>query len=116
MRMLRWPPASVLVAPGRLRMATLLTGRPLTVYDLQQDSGESLPACRAFFDDLKAAHLLMPAPGPTLIALEHTAYITSPCKPLTKKSPAPTSLLTRIRMRLQPGLGNPSTSGQTSRA
>jgi hypothetical protein len=116
MRMLRWPPARLLVAPGRLRLATLLTGRPSTVYDLQQDSGESLAACRVFFDDLTTAHLLMPAPTPTLIALERTAYIASACKPLTKKNPAPASLLARIRHRLRQSLSNLGASGQTSRA
>jgi hypothetical protein len=114
MRMLRWPPAALLAGAGRLQLATLMAGRPLSANDLQHRSGESLPLCRAFLNDLTTANLLLPVPPPTLLPLERTAHITTASQPLVKKSPAQPGLL--ARMRLQLGLGNMGTPVQTSRA
>lgn len=93
----RWPPAALLTTPMRMKLATLLTGRPLSVAALQQRSLQPLHDCAEFFLELRRAGLLQqvaaghsrPAPdsrpaGPDLAA---------PTKP-------PSGLLARIRSRL----------------
>lgn len=58
MRMLRWPPATALTTASRVRLATLMAGKPMSLSELQQRSKESLAVCAAFFDDLKQLQLL----------------------------------------------------------
>lgn len=57
----RWPQLALLRAPGRMQLATLLTGQPLTLTALQQRSGQPLNSCIAFLAELKLANLLEPA-------------------------------------------------------
>lgn len=59
-RMTRWPPAQILAAPGRMHLATLMTGKPATLAWLQQHSGQTLANCQAFIDELQQASLLTP--------------------------------------------------------
>ncbi len=126
MRMLRWPPATVVNTATRMRLATLMAGKPLTILELQQRSKENLAVCTAFFDDLKRHHLLVPVPnaaGNTAIAATAAAQsivrstvagaITGPpSMPAQilpeKKSPVLPGLLGRIRMRLGISLGESS--------
>lgn len=112
--MLRWPPNALLAGPGRMRLATLMTGRPLSVDDLQQRSGESLTLCRTFFDDLTKLDLLLPAPAAALLPLERATHITAANQLVFKKNPAQPGMLARMRLHL--GLGNMSASGKTYRA
>ena len=93
MRLQRWPPTKLLAGVGRMRMATLLAGKAMTLEELAHRSALSISLCQAFVDDLRQAKLLqMNAP---------------PAKPMVVPPPAPTlpktaqlSLLGRIRMRL----------------
>ena len=113
MRMLRWPPDTVLTSTARVRLATVMSSKPLTAAQLQQRSGQSLAVCSAFFNDLNQMGLLVPfvrAPTPAMLT-------TQPDPPLgmlraNKLSVLP-GLLARIRLRF--GLGVFNTSGQSSR-
>ena len=107
MRMLRWPPSALLKAPGRMRLATLMTGQQMTVYSLQQRSGESLAECRAFFGELRAANLLAAAPGAQLPP-QAGVQIVTPASPQPQQNKTSTSLISRIRMRLGIQIGSSS--------
>lgn len=96
MRMLRWPPPTLLQAPGRLKLATLMTGRPMTLTTLHQYSGQTVVACKNFLNDLHNAHLLQIENA--AIAAIHAAPAQLVRRP---SSTAPTpGLFARIRMRL----------------
>lgn len=88
MRMTRWPPADLLLAPGRIKLATLMTGRPMTIYSLQQSSGQSLSVCQDFMEALKKAKLLDVADVTTRPPVQSVAAAPPP------------GLLARIRQRL----------------
>ena len=99
MRMVRWPPSSLLGQPGHMRLATLMTGRSMTVHVLAQKSGETLAVCTAFFDDLKKANLLVNAINvQTIQAWEPNSNASPGLKPI--QIAAPPGLLARIRTRL----------------
>ncbi|HSV46505.1 MAG TPA: hypothetical protein VLJ58_12040 [Ramlibacter sp.] len=57
-RLLRWPAAELLRSPDRIRLATLMTGRPLGIEELQLRTGISAARCAAFVQELRAAGLL----------------------------------------------------------
>ena len=54
----RWPPPSLVKSPARLRMATLLVGKSTTLAELARKTGQPLPLCIEFLDDLRRANLL----------------------------------------------------------
>ncbi len=113
MRLLRWPPASVLTTPSRMRLATLMASKPLTVEDLQQRSQESHAVCAAFFVELTQLHLLTAdlAASPPKIAPAHPPASTAvpyPNSPLVQPG-----LLGRIRIRL--GLQTTRTTAHANR-
>ena len=133
MRLKQWPPARFLAAPGRMRLATLLTGKAMALDELAYRSNLPRRSCEAFVDELQQAQLLFyPTQSrPILVGGLHTAGIQhvassysqvnatihdsntwslkSPdgnATPEPKAKSAPISLLARIRMRL--GIGSPS--------
>jgi hypothetical protein len=57
-RLLRWPPAALLEAPHRIRLATLMTGRPTSLGVLRQRSGLATQQCLDFIADLRRSGLL----------------------------------------------------------
>lgn len=90
-RLLRWPPASLLHSTGRMRLATLMTGPPMTLAVLQQRSGQPAQVCADFVDDLRRAGYIGSPPTEA-----------SPARPLEKANTAPKvqpGLLARIRLR-----------------
>ncbi len=90
MRLSQWPPAHLLAGVGRMRLATLLTGKAMKLDELHRRSALPVDVCQAFVLDLQRANLLMsrsPAAQP--------AY----SQPAIKKVAQP-GLLDRIRMRL----------------
>ena len=96
-RLLRWPPVALLGSPGRMRLATLMTGQPMTLTALQQRSGLPAQVCIEFVNDLKRAGFV--GCLPTTVPVQ---------RPIVKAGSAPEvqrSLLERIRARLglQPG-------------
>ena len=84
--LLRWPPAVLLNHPDHLRLATLMTGRAMSLATVRQRSGVAAPVCSAFMQQLWHAGLLRVAP----------------VQPRARKAPAvaPPGLLARIRQRL----------------
>lgn len=112
MRMLRWPPTSLLMTTTQMRLATLMAGKPLTLLELQQRSGVNMASCMAFFNGLRHLDLLVPATGlslPTAAAMQAAA---SKMHPQIVTNPVQAGLFTRIRMRL--GLSTTGASGQAS--
>lgn len=58
-RLNQWPPVKYLTGIGRMRLATLLTGKAMTLEELHQRSALSLPICQAFIADLQKSRLLV---------------------------------------------------------
>ena len=112
MRMLRWPHSALLKEPGRMRLATLMTGRQMTIEGLQRSSGESLAACRAFFEELQKANLLAPGHKVLSALLPTSPQAVPQPSVVAQKNAVPPSLLARIRMRL--GIQGSSAAHQPS--
>ncbi len=93
-RLLRWPPADLVATPQRMRLATLLTGKPLTLNQLHRRSGQPEAECGAFLNELLRAGLLAGAAVPA--AASAAPAMEKPDTPAV----APTGLLSRIRNRL----------------
>ena len=102
MRLQQWPPSRLLSGPGRMRLATLLTGKAMSLDELVYRSALPLPLCKVFVDDLKRAKLLqMTAAMPKAVSPERPVRpeIASPIA-IARPKPVQTGLLDRIRMRL----------------
>lgn len=90
MRLQQWPPTRLLAGPGRMRLATLLTGKAMTLDELVYRSALPLAVCKAFVTELQHARLLV-APGSVIKPAQQAPVLTS-------KPPQP-GLLARIRLR-----------------
>jgi hypothetical protein len=89
----RWPPVSLLGSPARIRLATLMTGQPISMNTLVLRSGATAQDCEMFCQELDRAGVLQ----------RHGA----PAQPQRDMNEAPAlkatpdmSLLSRIRRRL----------------
>ena len=86
----RWPTPKLLTTRDRIRLATLMTGRPLTLRDIHTRSGVPEGLCSEFITELARTGMLK---------CEH-----SDTPPRTTTPPSTTviqgGLLTRIRLRL----------------
>lgn len=106
-RLLRWPPAALLEAPHRIRLATLMTGRPTSLGVLRQRSGMAAQECLDFIADLRRSGLIENVPDAAHPAL-HTAAPAQaaegaqpePAPPAPVRDPVQPGLLARIRSRL----------------
>lgn len=101
-RMLRWPPAAVLEAPIRLRLATLMTNRPASVLSLQQRSPATRQECADFLADLQRAGLLERAASPGVLVAASAPDSVFPDSrfPAPARDTVQPGLLARIRNRL----------------
>ncbi|GER15109.1 hypothetical protein [Variovorax boronicumulans] len=101
-RMLRWPPAAVLEAPIRLRLATLMSNRPASVLSLQQRSPATRQECADFLADLHRAGLLERAapPGALVAASAPDSVFPDSRFPAPARDTVQPGLLARIRNRL----------------
>lgn len=90
-RLHHWPPAGLLAGPGRIRLATLLTAKAMSLNELASRSALPIQLCKAFIEDLQRASLL----------LSH-GVTPQPARQLLKPPPKATQpgLLDKIRMRL----------------
>jgi len=88
-RLRRWPPVPLLSDRYRTRLATLLTGRPVTLSWLKQRSGVPEEICTSFLSELEHANLL-----------ESTHVTTLPSVIVTPSVSSKMGLLGRIRQRL----------------
>lgn len=111
-RLLRWPPVALLETPQRIRLATLMTGRPTSLGVLRQRSGLAAQDCLAFIADLRRSGLLenvreaVQAPHAAGVA-PHAHDAAQPAAAVPAAPPAHASvhpvqpgLLARIRSRL----------------
>ncbi|BEP70313.1 MULTISPECIES: hypothetical protein [Variovorax] len=101
-RMLRWPPAAVLEAPIRLRLATLMSNRPASVLSLQQRSPATRQECADFLADLQRAGLLERAASPGVLVAASAPDSVFPDSrfPAPARDTVQPGLLARIRNRL----------------
>lgn len=103
-KLTRWPSPALLGSPERLRIATMLVGKPVTLVELSYKTKQPLPQCIEFVNDLWRANLITDGSASTLRAA-HFAQTASQ-RPTThlSRAPAPApiarSLLSRIRSRL----------------
>lgn len=110
-RLLRWPPAALLEAPHRIRLATLMTGRPTSLGVLRQRSGMGAQECLDFIADLRRSGLIENV-ADAAQAAPHTAAAASasaqspdgsqpePAPSALARDPVQPGLLARIRSRL----------------
>lgn len=98
MRLLQWPPARLLAGVGRMRLATLLTGKAMRLDELVRRSALSLEICQAFVLDLQRANLLT-SPSNFMKPIHPQPVLQTVTQP---------GLFDRIRMRL--GIKSPSRS------
>ncbi len=117
LRLLRWPQASLISTPARLKLAAFMTGESTTLNNLQKTSGQSLQACAEFVQDLNASGFLsITAAGPETTGAtakpvatraQSGAIDTAVAKPPAQQTAIPQrnappvpSLFARIRVRL----------------
>lgn len=114
MRLQQWPPTHLLAGPGRMRLATLLTGRAMSMDELVYRSKLERRVCQTFVNELQHAGLLYNpmSSQPALATTSQTAEpsLAASSRPqevraaMLARSPlAPVGLLDRIRMRLRIG-------------
>ncbi|SFC05403.1 hypothetical protein SAMN05216344_10815 [Polaromonas sp. OV174] len=102
-RLLRWPPAALLATPARIKLATLMTGQPLSLSALQHRSSQARQDCADFFQALLRAGLLQAVAQASL-----NRPLASPPSNSQNHAERPRpalGLLARIRSRL--GLQSP---------
>ena len=100
MRLLRWPPATLLSKPGHIRMATLMLGSHMTVLTLQRHSGARLEDCVSFFADLNKAGLLESSAKLAASTAPSAALLAQPRDSKPQPKIVQPGLLARIRLRL----------------
>ena len=100
-RLKQWPPSKFLVGTGRMRMATLLVGREMSLSELQHRSALPLAACRAFTTELQKTDLLVvtmrPPPAQTARQVEPHEVLNLPSAAVAFAKPG---LFARIRAGL----------------
>ena len=57
-RLTQWPPAALIKTPARIKLATLMTGQPISVDKLATRSGCAVQECELFCEELKRAGIL----------------------------------------------------------
>lgn len=103
-RLLRWPPAALLETPARVRLATLMTGRPTSLQLLRQRSGFAPQDCLDFLADLRRADLLESARQPASIAVGAAPIMLSAPSAPDSVLPADSRPQALARDTVQPGL------------
>lgn len=93
MRLQQWPPTTLLNGTGRMRLATLLTGRGMSLDELVARSALPLALCKEFVGDLQRAKLLQ------ITAAKPKPVLAGPADIALPKAAKP-GLLDRIRMSL----------------
>ena len=93
MRLQQWPPSSLLNGPGRMRLATLLTGKAMSLDELVYRSALPLALCKTFVEELQRARLLQ------ITAISPKPVFASPIG-IAQPKMAQVGLLNRIRVRL----------------
>lgn len=98
-QLLRWPPAEFLGTSQRVRLATLMLGKPVTASWLQQRAGVSQMDCATFLSELRGAGVLTNSRASNPVHADAALSVQ-------RSGPAPVAalptlgLLARIRLRL----------------
>ena len=120
-RLRQWPKPMLLSAPGRMRLATLITGKAMSLEEIVFRSALPKQACESFVADMQTAGLLVNADAPAnqaeawvrpgavkpRLAAREERQMGSPSVHLTSLVPSVTSakhavqpgLIARIRLR-----------------
>lgn len=104
-RLKQWPPTNYLAGVGRMRLATLLTGRAMSLQELQQRSALSLAVCRAFVADLQKGQLVVV----TSVEAPATITVVQPHELLDLPSASVAFAKPGLLARIRAGLGIKST-------
>ncbi|HEY0202324.1 MAG TPA: hypothetical protein VGC24_11585 [Burkholderiaceae bacterium] len=96
-RLLRWPPAELLSTAQRVRLATLLVSKPVTLAWVQKRSGVTPAECAQFFAELHDAGLIVSMPPANGASAAKATVAPSPSAIIAT---TPMGLFTRIRNRL----------------
>jgi hypothetical protein len=103
-RLKQWPPARLLSEPGRMRLATLLTGRAMSMDELQHRAALAETVCRSFIKDMQTVGLLTYTAAqdslPTQMTLAGGASAPKPVARPVARPAVQLSLLEKIRLRL----------------
>ena len=94
-RLKQWPPMALLINQNRMKLATVMNGRAMSIKTIQSRTGVAAPECQQFLAVLQAAGYLqiqvgIPLGLSTSSALSQVIAISKP----------PSGLLSRIRLRL----------------
>jgi hypothetical protein len=109
-RLKQWPPSRFLAGVGRMRLATLLTGRGMTLQELQQRSSLQMSVCRAFVSDLDKARLLVVTAAEAPV-VDTKAALLEPHQVLNLPSSAVAFAKPGLLARIRAGLGIKSSHG-----
>lgn len=96
-RLLKWPPAALLAGQGRMKVATLIMGRPMSAMLLAQRSGVAMEECTCYLRELRERGFLEVSAAGTACAQGRDCGAAPP-PPVKEKLAA--GLLARIRSRL----------------
>lgn len=97
----RWPPAYLLGTAERVRLATLMLSKPVTLAWVQQRAGTSSTVCAQFFAELHDAGLLSGSQTPAdVVPVEVRADAVAPAVRPAAAPVVPTGLFALIRSRL----------------
>ena len=100
LRLNRWPPIALLNSSAKLKMATLLSGKPITVAQLADRANQTLSLCNDFIAELRRANLVVE----DLVPVTAMRINLHSEESEENKSPeimnATRGLLSRIRVRL----------------
>lgn len=104
--LMKWPPAALVSTPARIKLATLMTGQPMSVDKLVMRSGSNPQECERFCQELGRAGILKrQGTQPQLLSpgmnqpIEYKKAFEDSCPGSLKDKPD-SSLLSRIRRRL----------------
>lgn len=86
----RWPPAAMLGSPARIKLATVMRGRTMTLDALQKRSGISQQECSEFVELLRRAELLARTEPELQVGVPLAAVLPNPASATVAVSaPAP---------------------------
>ena len=105
--LIRWPGPALLKRDARyLKLATMLTGQPVTLMEMAERSGLPLALCREFAELLKAELLIRRVDEPSPAVRPLSVGTAGPVR--AAAASAQPGLIARIRLRLEMFVGTPT--------
>lgn len=100
----RWPTSHLLNSPARLRIAALLVGKPVTLAELAEKTGQPLVLCLEFVNELRLSNFLadggVALQGSGAAGQAVSVSVSAPPAPVRCAAVVQRGLLSRIRSRL----------------